>query len=268
MAATTGLTGDVVSWAGTFNAATLALIKPASFSMNNPGVALDSTGFAGGAARVMTKIPGLRSWGGSISGYLATPATGMLGSVATSGSEYVANVRSWDMALACNVVGDGGDATPFAPTGGWMAKYPGLCTASGSFEALVDSSTTMVLCTAAGSALSTLTFTLTTSQTFAASAMITAVDITETVGQLNVVKFNYEVSGDVTSAGSANVIPAASTIATPVEGSLVLKCHEAGASDKTLTGNAFWNRIGFKVTPTAVTSVEIGFTGNGALTPA
>lgn len=269
MAVTTGLTGAVASWAGTFNAAMLALIKPATFSMNNPGIALDTTGFTvGNAGVVKTKIPGLRSWSGSIGGYLATPATGILGNLSTSGSEYVANVRAWDMSLTCDVIGSGGEATGFNPTGGWMDMYPGLVTAGGSFECMVDSSTALTLATAAGASLSTLTFTITTGQTLACSAIITAADITETIGQLNVIKFNYEATGHVTVVGSSNVIPAAVAQATPVAGSLVLTVSEQGASDKQLSGSAFWTKIGVKVSPGTVTAVDIGFQGSGALTPA
>lgn len=268
MSVTTGLTGEVVSWAGTFNAAMLALLKPASFQMANPGIANDTTGFAGGAAVVRSKIPGLRGWSGSIAGFLAAPVSGILGSVATSGSEYVTNVRAWDMALTCDVLGDSGDATGFNPTGGWMDKYPGLVTGSGSYEALVDHSAALTLATAAGASLSTLTFTLTTGQTLAASAIITSAEVTESVGQLNVVRYSYEITGHVTIVGSANIIPAAVAQVTPVAGALLLKLSEQGGSDKTLSGSAFWNRIALRCTPTQPITVDIGYTGTGALTPA
>ena len=269
MSVTTGLTAAVNSWAGTFNAAMLALISPATFTVNAPASIFESTAFNGGVAVVKTKVAGLRTWNGTITGFLASPKTGILGAVATSGSEYVTNVRSWSMDLSAEVLGQGGDTTGFTQaSAGWMDKYPGLVTASGGFEAMVDHSTALTLATAYDATPSTLTFTITTGQTLAATALVSVADISSAVNQMNMVKFSYEVTGHVTIVGSANIIPAASTQATPVAGSLALKLSEQGASDKTLTGNAFWTKIGLNVAPNVLTPVNVAFSGTGALTPA
>lgn len=261
MSATTGLTGDVVSWSGTFNAAMLALLKPATFTLDTSADALDSTGYAAGALRVRSIIKGLRSWRGSFGGYLATPVTGMTGNI--SGAGYSTNIQRWSMQFAANAI----DATALPVSSGFRSYLPSLVSVRGTYDAIVDSSTAIK---EAGSSSdpAAATFTIQTSNTLAASIITTGAQVVSRVGDLSVVRYTFEVDGDVVSVGSANVIPAASTIATPVAGTMVLKAHEAGASDKTYTGSAFWTGISITVDPAAVTAIQVDFQGDGAITPA
>jgi hypothetical protein len=259
MSATTGLTGAVNSWGGTFNAAMLALLKPATFTADMGADALDATGFAGGAAIVRAKIKGLKSIRGSFGGYLATPVNGIGGGV--SGAGYSTNVQRWDMALRCQPV----ETTVFPATNGWRTFLPGLVDISGSYDAIVDTSTTIK---EAGSSSdpASATFAVDASNNFVASIITTGSQVVNRVGDLQVVRYTYEVNGNVQSVGTTNAIPAASTQATPVLGALELKLHEAGGSDKTLSVSAFWTSIRISVDPAIVTAVQVDFQGSDAVT--
>lgn len=257
MAATTGLTGAVTSWAGTFNAATLALLKPASFSLDSTAAELDTTGYNAGAATVRSKIKGLKGWSGQFSGYLATPTNGIAGSV--SGAAYTTNVRSWDMSLRAAAV----ETTAWPITANWRTFTPGLVEWGGSFEALVDGTTAITL---AGDSTEPLaaTFTLASGQTLAGSIFASQAGVVSRVGELQVVRYTYVGTGEVTSVGTTNIIPAATSIATPVAGSLVL----TAATSRTYTGSAFWTEISVGVDPNSVNQCSVSFQGSGALTVA
>lgn len=257
MSGTTGLTGSVTSWAGTFNAAMLALLKPATFTLDTNADSLDTTAFNAGAAIVANKIKGLKHWRGQFSGPLATPAHGITGAV--SGTAYSTNVQRWSMSLRCNPL----DSTSYPITSNWKTFLPGLVMGSGSFDAIVDGTTPI---TEAGSSTepATGTFTLSTGNTLAASLFTTGAQIVSRVGDLNVVRYSFDIDGHVTSVGSANIVPAASTLATPVAGALVLQ----SAASRTYTGSAFWTGIEIVVNPAAISLCTVSFQGSGAFTPA
>lgn len=257
MAVITGLTSDVVSWAGTFNAATLALLKPGSFTLNTAADSLDTTAYASGAAAVRTKIKGLKSWDAEFQAQLAAPINGINGSV--SGAAYTANVQRYELSLRAAPL----DSTIFGATTRTFA--PGLVEWGGSYEALVDSSTAI---TEAGSSSEPLsaTFTVASGNTLAGTIFTTAASVVSQVGELVVVRYSFEGTGHVTSVGSANMIPASTTLATPVAGALVLKAHEAGGSDKTYSGDAFWTEIAISVDPATTVSVRVRGQGTGTLT--
>lgn len=257
MSATTGLTGSVTSWAGTFNAAMLALLKPATFTLDTSADSLDTTAFNAGAAIVANKIKGLKSWRGQFAGPLATPAHGITGAV--SGTAYSTNVQRWSMSLRCNPL----DATAYPIASSYKAFIPGLVSGSGSFDAIVDG-TTAITEAGASTEPSTGTFTISTGNTLAASLFTTGAQIISRVGDLNVVRYSFDIDGHVTSVGTANIIPAATTLATPVAGALVL----TAASGRTYTGSAFWTSLDIVVDPAAISLCSVGFQGSGAITPA
>ncbi len=259
MTATQGLLGDVVSWGGTFNTAVLALIKPAGFTANLTAASLDVTGYAAGAAVVRSKIKGLKGISGNIEGFLATPNNGIAGSV--SGPTYTSNVRSWNMSIKAAALET--TAWPVTATN-WRTFLPGLVEWSGSYEALVDSSTAI---TEAGEAAEPLsaTFTIASGQTLAGTIFNTSAAVVSRVGELNVVRYSYEGTGHIVSVGTSNLVPAASTLALPVAGTLILKMAEEGATDKALSFSAFWTELSIDVSPQNAVTIGWGFQGSGAV---
>jgi hypothetical protein len=257
MAAITGLTSDVVSWAGTFNAALLALLKPGSFTLNTNADSLDTTSYDAGAAAVRSKIKGLKSWDAEFQAQLANPRSGIGGNV--TGSAYATNIQRFELSLRAAAL----DSTTFTTTGA-RTFASGLVEWNGSFEGLVDSS---VPITEAGSSTEplTATFTVSSGNTLAGTIFTTRAEVVSQVGELVLVRYDFDGSGHLTIAGSANMMPAASTQVTPAAGELVLKAHEAGASDKTYTGSAFWTEIGIRVDPAALSTVRVRCQGTGAL---
>jgi hypothetical protein len=261
VAIVTGLTSDIVSHAGTFNAALLALLKPGSFTLDTNADSLDTTGFAAGAAIVRTKIKGLRAWTVDVDAYQATPVNGINGSI--SGAAYTTSVQRYNLSLRAQPI----DTTAWPITSQWRTSSPGLVEWDGSYDAIVDTSTAI---TEAGSSSEPLeaTFTVNTSNTLVGTIFTRSAQVVARVGELVVVRYAFDGTGHLVSSGSANLLPAASTIATPVAGSLVLKAHEGGATDKTYTGDAFWTEIGISVDPAAVNTIRVRYQGTGALTPA
>src|SRR5574343_672192 len=102
MTATQGILGQVVSWTGAFTSATLALIKPAEFTVNLSAAEIDTTGYAAGAAAVRSKIKGLKGISGNIGGFLATPNNGIAGSV--TGLTNTTLIRAWTIALRADAL--------------------------------------------------------------------------------------------------------------------------------------------------------------------
>lgn len=265
MAATTGLQGQVTSWAGTFNAAVLALLKPASFSVDTNAAELDTTGYAAGAAAVRSKIKGLLGWSGQYSGYLAAPTNGIAGSVTktSGGAVYAVNTRSWSMSIRAAAV----ETTAWPVTNNWRTFVPGLVEWGGSFEAIVDDTTAVLI---AGEEVTPsplgVTFKLSSGNTLAGTVFASQAGISSRVGELQVVRYTYVGTGNVTSVGSENVMPANSgTIATPVAGAMELGLY---STTRKLTGSAFWTEISVGVDPNSVNQCSVSFQGSGALTPA
>lgn len=264
MAATVGLTGQVTSWGagGSFTALMLALLKPATFSVEMSADELDTTGYNAGAATVMSKIQGLRGWSGSFSGPLAVPTNGILGLVATAGTGYVKNAKSWNFSMRCSPLET--TAWPLTAVGG-RTFSPSLVEWGGSFDCLVDDTTVLTVPGAEVLSTDTLTLTLGTGVTLAGKAFTSAASVGSSVGGLQEVSYTFVGTGEVTSVGSTNIIPAASSIATPVAGTIELGLY---STTRKLSGSAFWTEISVRVSPDGVNQCTVSFQGSGALTPA
>lgn len=268
MAAVTGLRGEVDSWSGTFNAATLALITPAEFSLRMTNADLDTTAFVNSAnthAVAKTMIPGLRDWSGSFTGPSVdgsgVASNGIAGSV--TGANYSAQVQAWELDLVAAEL----DSTLFGTSGSWRTFAPGLVEWSGTYDALVDDSTAVAL---VDDTPVTATFQLRTSNTWVGTIFTTSADVVSRVGELATVRYAFRGSGHLDVNGSAAIMPDNSgALATPVAGSLVLKTYENnGTGERTLTGSAFWTRIRASVRTGEVVKATVDFRGTGALTSA
>jgi hypothetical protein len=255
MAATTGLTGNVNSWTGTLTSAMVALIRPASFNLETNAAELDTTGFS---SVVESALKGLRTWNGTIEGYLATPTNGLASNV--SGAAYSVSPRSWELSIRSAPIT--AHAWPVA-SGNWGAFLPGLVSWSGSYEALVDDTTAVKFAGDATEPL-TATFTISSGNTLAGSIFTTGASVVSRVGELQVVRYSFRGTGHVTSVGSGNVLPASSSLVTPVAGALTLQA----TNSRTYSGSAFWTEIMVRCGLEEVNNVRIGFQGTGALTGA
>lgn len=264
MAAVTGLTGEVSSWNGTFNAALLALLAPAEFSLEMTGASLETTAFTpatGTQTVVATKIPGLREWRGSFAGSQATATNGIAGTV--SGANYSTNVRAWEITMTAAEL----DTTVFQTANSWKTFAPGLVAWSGTYEALVDDTTLVAV---PDVATVTATFSIDASNSWIGSIFTTGATVTGRVGDLFVVQYTFEGTGHLESSGTAAVLPDNNgTVATPAAGSLVLYARDNnGTNDRTYTGSAFWTRIAVSCRVGEVVRGTVNFRGTGALTPA
>jgi hypothetical protein len=258
---TVGLTGAVTSWGsnGTF-ADNIAkdLNLPAEFTLDMDGVDLDVTPFVGPTI-VETHTPGLRSWGGTITGFLGSSSgqDALGGAVATA--EYDLNVRSWNMTLTAREL----DVTSWTNLSTrWMAYAPGLVSWSGSYEAIIDNATALSI---PSSSTGTGTFTISSGNYWEGSIFSTRVGAVVRVGDVNIARYDFRGTGHLTVVGSNAGMPANSgSVATPIAETMVLTAY----TGRTYTGSAFWRSIQATCNIGQAIQTVIGFRGSGALTPA
>jgi len=261
MAASIGVQGQVVSWAGTFNSAMLQLFKPAAFTITQQAQEFDTTGYNSTNDIVASSyLRGLRQWSGTIEGFNATPISGVAASI--SGTAYSTNARAWGIDIEC----DAKDTTAWTVTDSWRTFKPGLQRWSGFYECLVDDTTVTepVLGNSGGAPEEPLsaTFTLVSGNTWAGSIFTTGVQITSRVGDMNVIRHTFRGSSNLTVAGSAAFLPANSgTMVAMVAGSLILEAD----SGVTYTGNAFPTRLSVAVGVGDVTRCSVSLQGTAAL---
>jgi hypothetical protein len=191
--------------------------------------------------------------------FQATPINGIAGSI--SGAAYTTSIQRYNLSLRAQPI----DTTAWPITSQWRTSSPGLVEWSGNYDAIVDTSTSITEAGSSTEPLSNVTFTVASGQTFVGTLFTTNAQVVSRVGDLVVVRYSFDGTGHLQSVGSSNIIPAASTLATPIAGSLKLKAHEGGGTDKEYTGDAFWTEISLTVDPATVVSVRVRYQGTGAL---
>lgn len=278
---TIGSEALVTSWAGTNNTQLLSVLGKAAVTFDMQGNPPDRTQFAGSIVNT-SYGPGLASWTGTISARFLTSSlayTGYAGSLAIGGTDMTTTwIKSYKLSLRSQAF----DTTSFgstATTAGWMSFRPGLITASGSYELMLDSAAGIkppfLPAASSFSSLPTATFSLTSVNTLAMSIVPQGVGVNLNVGALNAGTVSFMGSGAITAAtsGDTNMFDA---------GTLTLPDWDASGTDgvcdttlicqasasRTYTGAAFWTSIDISVDPKAYTDVQIGFQGSGALVPA
>jgi len=263
MAVVVGYQASVAAWAagtgGISNAAMLALSTYNAIDLNVSSNYLDTTRFgsAGGiAAGVAQGFNGLREWSGTIRGMNATPVPGHVGLVAVTNG-YAVNCYSWMLSLRGKEL----DVTAFQPSGDWKAYSPGIVDWGGEYAAWVDSATAIVMPNLYGTPVIP-TFTLISGNTLSGNAHITNVRIGVQVEDRQLVTFSYQGTGNLTSVGSTNVIPADTTLAPFGASQLEMQV----ATSRTLIGDAFPTSVMVRCVTGQRTETEIGFRGTGVLT--
>ena len=187
-----------------------------------------------------------------------TPVPGHIGSVVSVTNGYALNCYSWSLSLRGKEL----DVTAFQPSEDWKAFAPGIVDWGGEYSAWVDSGTavtmpnkylTPVVPTFSLNAANTVTMT--------GSAHITNVRVGVRVDDRQLVTFTYQGTGNLTSAGGTNVIPADSTLSPFGASSLVSTL----ATSRTLTGDAFPTAVMVRCVVGQRTETEIAFRGTGPL---
>lgn len=264
MSALLGYQATVTSWGngsgGISNGALLALMTYNEIELSPASNYLDTTRFRGAltgpAAGVAEGFNGVREWSGVLRGMNATPVPGHIGLVdVTSG--YDTNCYSWSL----NLRGMEQDVTAFQPSGDWKSYKPGIISWNGEYSAWLDDSEVMVAPNTYGSPV-TPTFTLSSGNTLSGSAHITNIRMGIRVDDRQLVTFEYQGTSDLTSVGSANIIPADTSLAPFGTGSLVITY----GTGQTATGDAFPTNVMVRCTVGQRTETEIAFRGTGALT--
>lgn len=257
MAAITGITGAVTSWTNNTQLISTGS-KPMQFSLDVDCDEHDVTAFDTTGAQAYIK--GLRSWGGSFTAQLATPAIGALGLV-TFSAGYVVNLNAFSVNIACAEH----EVTAFAATE--KAYIPGMFNWSGTFGGFLDGTTAATL---PGNSNEPATGTFlyqelgATDNTLAGSIFTTRLGIGVSPTAPNSVNYSFRGSGALTqSSTSVGIIPDGA-LAVPTVGELVL----TASTGRTFTGNAFWTGIAIAVSVGAPTVLTGTFRGTGALTPA
>lgn len=232
---------------------------PYSFTMQVPQDVFDATEFG---ATSVANAAGLKAWTANISARF--PKAGAKigsGGLVTFASGYAAGVRDWSLTL--NAAEH--DVTAFDSTTPpeWRAWLPGLVSWSGSYNAHIDGTTPLVVPGASAAATFKLTEDGTTDRTLAGNIVVNSMAPTVAVGEKNVVAYGFAGNGDLTAAGTGNILPSGA-IGTPDECEVVFKAN----SSRTYTGRAFWTSIGITVPVDGLIEVTATLRGTGALTVA
>lgn len=276
MAVVVGRQGTVTSWAapssGLSNAAILALMTFNECEIEAPAAILDTTRFktavaSGPAQGVRQVLSGIKNWRGTMRGMNAAPISGHTALVEVgSHAAYDYNPHEWFLNIRCM---EELDTTTFQPSGGWQTFVCGrvgwdcgwTCWLDDTKPVTVPSSTASVtpLFTIGGSGTNTLT----------GSAYVENVRVGAAVNGRIPVTYTAQGTSDLTSAGSANIIPASSATQIFVPTELIWSPYDTtvSSSDVRFRGNAFPTRVGIRCVVNDKVTTEIDFRGTGTLTP-
>lgn len=258
MAAIVGYGGIVTSWANNTQLISTGA-SPASYVLTQTADSFDRTVMAA-SLLATSALKGFRSWSVAIEAVRPTPITGHQASISFSPG-YVTNATAFDINFAAASF----DASVMGSTdtgNRWKTFLPGLITWSGSYTALVDD-TAVITDAANSSEPATMTLTVSTGLSFAGSVFTTGGPVTINPQGLATVQYNFVGSGNVTVTGATLPFAAASSIAIPAVGELVL----TAASGQTYTGDAFWQsvRMSCPVAGQITTSITAQGTGDLAI---
>lgn len=246
------------------------------------GDAFDNTVFGSGLVSA-ANLQGLNTWGVVIRGrYPGTGRkTGATGLLSYSSGGYALHVRQYELVMEATVH----DITQMATAGvTWKAFRPGLTRWSGTYEAMCDSATALVLPPGPSGAALAATFKVievgATDQTFAGNLHCRQVGASYQVDGLNAANYAFNGDGDLTLAspstntgllpdGVINFVGASNAHWNAAEDGVPDRTVLMTQSpSRTLTGTGFLSKLVIRVKVDQPIEVEATITGAGVLTPA
>lgn len=263
---TVGLQG-LLSAAGSTDMSFLlgTAIKPYRANIDLAAEIFDSTGFGTTPPIAMNKIPGLKSWTGGFSGKFpkASPASGHEGLV-TFSSGYVLGCHGWSItATAQSLLNTGFASTP--PT--WEEYLSGLYSFTGYFDVRIDDTTALSSVGTSGAATFRLTKESSNDNELAGTIITSGRGVPIEVGGQPVVRYSFEVDGNLTVDGDSPLFAVASAgtpdpLVRPASTAITLRAN----GDIDYTGNAFLTGWTVGAAIGSPTEVSGTFQGTGALT--
>lgn len=266
--ATSGEGTDLAALIGEADSTPAGNVAVYSASINVPTPELETTFASGSSLNARTYTSGLATWTGTMNARWPKGAASQgLSALITMASAYDVNVRDYTLTINGGAL----DATNFDDSpAGWRTFIPGLLDWTLSYNAFMDSSSSITLGSAGASSESATIKLLedgTSDASFTGSGIVTAVATGHQVGELNTVAYTVRGTGDLTSvAGTDNsyVILPAGTLDAFEETEIVV----TASSGKTLTGTCFITSLGISVQKGVMTDVSIAVQGTGAVTVA
>lgn len=258
MAATAGITG-LLAATGTGNTKDLLdNSQPYQGTLNVTADSFDVTAFAAGV-QSMSMVQGLQAWTIGFQNRFNGKA-GLEGAI-TYSSGYTVLARSYTL----NITAPAFDATAFGATR-YKTFLPGLYSFSGSYDVLIDGTTSLAALTAAGGAGDSATFKFgeenpNTDDTAAGNIITTSLSAVVSLGDVNRATYNFTGSGNLTFAGE-NTLITAGTLGVPAAATVTL----TAASGKTYSGSAFWSAINIQCGIDGAVDISGTLQGTGDLT--
>lgn len=262
--------GSIESWGSSnFYSDLLAAVRVHSATLTISNPATDTTGDGHSSMR---HIAGLGEWSADVSAMaFASPRLGNQLLVSGSGL-YSTHVQSWSLTMATNPLPNT-DAAVTPPT--WRSTRPGLLRLSGSWTAHITSGAALPLPSQPGSSPVTLTLRYgdsTVDETLSLPVIITRARPQRPRGQIQVVEYAFEGSGDLTPAGTNSVFGTTALSAMPwsaggtTAGALVFATMDG---TRFFTGDDSFLRtatISANVGANEPVNVSLGIQGIGAIT--
>lgn len=244
----------VSSWTGSPVAA--SKIVDQSVSLNMPG---NTPTFIDGSG-VTQVLQGLRSWTFSTNGWIGTPIVCSAPSITFSGG-YTTNLLGWDLTYTVPAV-ETTNASQTDTGNLWQSFAPGVPSWAGNIFFRVDDAEPGVAAAHAGPTSCTLGFD--GSNTLAGSIVTNSLGETVRIGEVPAVQYGFQGGGALTAAGTNNIV-GAGAVAAMSPGEVVLKYGEAGSTDITRTGDAFFTSLAISCRINEVVSYNIAAQGTGPL---
>lgn len=261
MAALTGITGEITSWATGINAQLAGTgTTPSEATINMEAEEFDSTAFD--TTGMAAYIKGLKSWSVEFTAFLKIiDHGGGSNGLVTYSAGYTTGIKSWTM----DITRDSFDSTIFGDAVKTFA--PGIIRWGGTYEGFMDGTTAL---TEPGNSNEPATGTFkyqektTDDNTLAGSIFTTRASGRSSPAALNTASYTYRGSGALTQStptSGAGIFPAGA-LANTAAGSLVF----TASTGRTFTGDAFWERVAISCGVGSLVTIQVTARGTGALT--
>lgn len=263
------LTGKVTSWGASSGftyslIATNLLANTANLSVN--GEQANVTTFSSSGTKVDAFVGGIKSWSVDMEFQLGTPRMGNLGLVTVadmSGAD--ALLKEWEIQIKAA----SGDVTALGAA--WRSYSPGVVTWSAKAKGYLDAAI-LALCPNLSTQPSSATFTIVsggTGKQLAGTVIGKSTKITNKIGSVAEVDYDFQGTGNLTTAGTATYLWAQDTgggvytITTPETSKTLTFQANSGQS---FSGYANWTDISISNAIGSPVTVKVKAVGVGVLT--